>query len=305
MAQAQRGARYEVIAVRYGTRLTTKSDVFLHFAQYGEPDEQLRMDYFFWVARNADRTVLIDCGFNERSGASRGRTMLCPPPAALRRIGIAPEDVGLLIATHAHYDHIGNLDAFPAATVLVSAREYGFWTSELASRPVFASVAEADDISSLRRAAQAGRVRFVYGGPGYGGRNYSGTAAPRYSRQPIAAGIEVVEVGGHTPGQLIVLVEGADGTVVIASDALHYYEQMELDRLFVHVADLPAMYAGLQYLRDLQAAGARIVAGHDPDVGRRFARLAEVGAGPEPGDLDCLAVLISPAQVSPAGPGQP
>ncbi len=295
MARAPRGARYEVIAVRYGTRLTTKSDVFLHFARYGEPDAQLRMDYFFWVARNADRTVLIDCGFNERSGASRGRTMLCPPPTALRRIGIAPEDVGLLIATHAHYDHIGNLDAFPAATVIVSAREYDFWTSQLASRPLFASVAEADDISSLRRAAQAGRLRFVYGG----------AAGSRYSRQPIAAGVEVVEVGGHTPGQLIVLVEGAEGTVVIASDALHYYDQMELDRPFVHVADLPAMYAGLQYLRELQAAGACIVAGHDPEVGRRFAPIAYRGTGQPAGDPDSLAVLISPAQDSTAGPGRP
>lgn len=275
-----------MIAVRYGTRLTTKSDVYLHFGQYGEPDEQVRMDYFFWVARNAERTVLIDCGFNTRSGDRRGRTMLCPPPVALQRIGIAPEDVGLLVATHAHYDHIGNLDAFPAATLIISAREYGFWTSELASRPLFASVAEAGDISSLRRAAQAGRVRFIYGG---------GTAAPRYSRQPVADGIEVVEVGGHTPGQLIVLVDAADGTVVIASDALHYYDQMDLDRLFVHVADLPATYAALQYLRDLQATGARIVAGHDPDVGRRFPPLAGGAAGQAPGDLDGLAVQISPA----------
>jgi glyoxylase-like metal-dependent hydrolase (beta-lactamase superfamily II) len=294
VARAPRSTRYEVIAVRYGTRLTAKSDVFLHFARYGEPDEEIRMDYFFWVARNADRTVLIDCGFNERSGASRGRTMLCPPPAALQRIGIAPEDISLLVATHAHYDHIGNLDAFPAATVIVSAREYSFWTSELASRPLFAGVTEADDISSLRRAAQAGRVSFIYG-PIHRAATHSGSAAPRYSREPIAAGIEVVEVGGHTPGQLIVLLEGTDGTVVIASDALHYYDQMELDRPFVHVADLPAMYAGLQYLRDLQAAGARIVAGHDPDVGRRFPSLADRGAGQGPGELDGLAVQVSPA----------
>ena len=40
------------------------------------------MDYFVWVARNAERTVLIDCGFNEHSGARRNRTMLSPAWAA-------------------------------------------------------------------------------------------------------------------------------------------------------------------------------------------------------------------------------
>ena len=68
MTQAPEPARYEVLAVRYGTRLTRRSEVFLHYELYGEPDAQTRMDYFFWVARSSERTVLIDCGFNERSG---------------------------------------------------------------------------------------------------------------------------------------------------------------------------------------------------------------------------------------------
>jgi glyoxylase-like metal-dependent hydrolase (beta-lactamase superfamily II) len=280
VAAARRGARYEVLAIRYGTGLTRKSEVFLHFEQYGEPDSEVRMDYFVWVVRNAASTILIDCGFNEGSGARRGRTMLCPPPMALQRIGIAPDDVDLLVATHGHYDHIGNLDAFRSAKVIMSAREYEFWTGELASRPLFASVAEADDIAALRRAAQTGRMRFVYGG----------TFRSRYSRQPIADGVEVIEVGGHTPGQLIVVADTSDGAVVIASDALHYYDEMELDRPFAHVADLPAMYAGLQYLRELQAHGALIVAGHDPQVGRRFPAF--------PADRDGLTVRIGRANGS-------
>lgn len=55
-------------------------------------------------------------------------------PYEVHRLGIAPADVDMVIATHAHYDHIGNLDAFPAAEVIISAREYDFWTGPLASR---------------------------------------------------------------------------------------------------------------------------------------------------------------------------
>jgi glyoxylase-like metal-dependent hydrolase (beta-lactamase superfamily II) len=119
-------AEYEVTVLRYGTRTTRKSEVFLHFEVYGEPDVELAMDYFVWVARNADRTVLIDCGFNERSGARRNRTMLHPPVEALRQIGVDATAVSQLIVTHAHYDHIGNLLSFPAARIVVADREFAF-----------------------------------------------------------------------------------------------------------------------------------------------------------------------------------
>lgn len=252
--QNEAAGQYEVMAVRYGTRETRKSDVFLNFDVYGEPDARMQMDYFFWVARNSQRSILVDCGFNERSGLNRGRTMLCPPVEALRRLGIAPSDIGMVIVTHAHYDHIGNLAAFAGAELVMSEREYDFWTGALASRPLFASTAEAEDIDFLRRAKQAGRIRFT-------GR----------AGEPVADGIEIIEVGGHTPGQLLVLISTTGGQAVIASDALHYYEEMERDRPFRHVTDLPAMYAAYDLLRDLCADGTRqLVAGHDPDVARRF-----------------------------------
>jgi glyoxylase-like metal-dependent hydrolase (beta-lactamase superfamily II) len=263
---------YEVTAVRYGTRSTTKSDVFLHFGLYDEPDEPMQMDYFFWVARSPERTILVDCGFNEMSGGRRGRTMLCPPAAALRRLGIDPADISLLILTHAHYDHIGNVAAFPAAELLMSAREYDFWTGPLASRPLFATSAERGDIEALSRARAAGRLRLLPGGPA--------------ARQAVAAGIDVLDVGGHTPGQLVVGVRTELGEVVIASDALHYYDEMRLDRPFTHVADLPAMYRGFELLRDLAANDTTLlVAGHDPEVMRRFPAAGD--------DLAGLAVRIA------------
>jgi glyoxylase-like metal-dependent hydrolase (beta-lactamase superfamily II) len=281
---ADRNARYEVAAVRYGTRLTTKSDVFLHYDLYGEPDQPVRMDYFFWVARNAERTILIDCGFNSRSGARRGRTMLCPPVAALGRLGIAPEAVSLLILTHGHYDHIGNLNEFPAAELVMSEREYDFWTSPLAARPLFATSAETSDIDSLRRARQAGRLRLL-----------PRPAAALPARQQVAAGVDVLEIGGHTPGQLIVLISTGDGEAVLASDALHYYDEMRLDRPFAHVADLPAMYAGFEVLREMSAAGrCYIVAGHDPEVMQRFPPVAASQSDPAAHDVADIGVRIGP-----------
>jgi glyoxylase-like metal-dependent hydrolase (beta-lactamase superfamily II) len=278
---------YQVTAVRYGTRQTTKSDVFLHFGSYGEPDEPLAMDYFFWVARSPARTILVDCGFNSASGARRGRTMLCAPVQALGRLGIASEDVSLLIVTHAHYDHIGNLDEFPAAELIMSAREYEFWTGPLADRPLFATSSEPSDIDALRRARAAGRLRLLPGPAAHG------APAP----QDVADGVCVLEVGGHTPGELIVVVSDGDGEVVLASDALHYYDELRLDRPFRHVTDLPAMYAGFELLRGLADNPARkLVAGHDPEVMRRFPAVDRAAAGAASDGLAGLAVRLGPVR---------
>jgi glyoxylase-like metal-dependent hydrolase (beta-lactamase superfamily II) len=287
---ASDGPGYEVMAVRYGTRQTTKSDVFLHYALYGEPDEPTQMDYFFWVLRGAGRTILVDCGFSERSGARRGRTMLCPPVEALHRLGIEPADVGALIVTHAHYDHIGNLGQFPAAEVIMSAREYEFWTGPLGDRPLFATSAEAEDIAALRRLHADGRLTLL---PDRGA-----SAVP--SPHSVAGGVCVLEVGGHTPGQLVVLARTVDGEAVLASDALHYYDEVRLDRPFAHVADLPAMYHGFELLRELAAEPTRyLVAGHDPEVMRRFPPLA--GADRH---VAGLAVRIGPADASETASGE-
>ncbi|MBO0831912.1 MAG: N-acyl homoserine lactonase family protein [Actinobacteria bacterium] len=292
MVSAGGSPSYQVTAVRYGTRSTTKSDVFLHYSLYGEPDEPVQMDYFFWVVRNPARTILVDCGFNDASGTRRGRTMLLPPVAALRQLGIEPGDVSLLILTHAHYDHVGNVPEFPVAEIVMSEREYEFWTGPLGTRALFATSAETADIAALSQARAAGRLRLLPAPPP------GGSAA----RQSVAPGVDVLELGGHTPGQLVVLVSAEGGEVVIASDALHYYDELRLDRPFTHVADLPAMYQGFELLRELASDKTRyLVAGHDPEVMRRFPADDSLPAG--------LAVRIGPpaggqaaASTSAAGP---
>ena len=62
---------------------------------------------------------------------------------------------------------------------------------------------------------------------------------------------------------------------MLASDAVHYYEELERDRPFSIVASLADMYAAFDRIRALAEAGARVVAGHDPLVAERFGRPAD------------------------------
>jgi glyoxylase-like metal-dependent hydrolase (beta-lactamase superfamily II) len=68
----------------------------------------------------------------------------------------------------------------------------------------------------------------------------------------------------------MVLVGAEPGGVVIASDTVHTYEELEQDWPFISLVDVRGMYETLEQIRELERGGAVIVAGHDPDVVERF-----------------------------------
>ena len=203
---------------------------------------------------------MVDSGFSPEGGAARRRTTLMDMATALRAAGVSPDEVGQVIVTHAHYDHIGGLPAFGAAEVIMTRSEYEFWTGPLGGRTLFAHHTEAAEIGHLRSLRAAGRLTLA-------GRSHQ-----------VAPGIELVEVGGHTPGQAVVSVTAGPGRVILASDAVHYYEELERDRPFSTVVNLADMYAAFDQIREMeQDAGTRVIAGHDPVVARRFPALHDAG----------------------------
>ncbi len=250
---------YEVLIAQYGTREGHRAEVYLNYGIYGQPDGPIGMDYFVWIVRNARRTVLVDVGFSVAGGRNRNRTFVKAPEEIYAALGIDIAAEQTIVVTHAHYDHIGNLDKFPASRIFISQAEYEFWDSPMGRRAQFAWSTEDEEIDALRAAYDAGRVT-----------TFSGTLE-------LAPGIDVIEFGGHTPGVSVVKVKTSEGTVLLASDTVHYYEEYEDDLPFAYVADLPRMYDGFDRIRALVEAGEvqHLVPGHDPDTLNRFTRVED------------------------------
>jgi glyoxylase-like metal-dependent hydrolase (beta-lactamase superfamily II) len=258
------GETYEVVVVRYGQRSTTRGDVFLNYPVYKTPDGPIGMDYFFWVLRSDRRTVVVDTGFSPAGGGNRARTTLVDPIAAFAGLGVRPDDAPTVIVTHAHYDHIGNLAHFDRSPVVIARAETDFWSGPHAHRPLFHHSVEDAELKHLAAVLEEGR------------------AVVFDDAHTVADGIEVLRVGGHTPGQSVVFVRTEAGPVLLASDAVHYYEELTDALPFMSVADLVAMYDGFDLINGLLAADhvVDVVSGHDPSTLARYPALAAAAGHP-------------------------
>lgn len=243
---------WEVFALRYASHAArTRRETFLGI----DPHDAAPMpiDYFIWLLRCGNRTIVVDTGFDAEEGARRGRTIERLPRQALAMLGVDAATIEDVIITHLHYDHAGTLDDFPAARFHLQEAEMAYATGRCMTYAHLRQVYSVDHVVGMVRRVFAGRVIFHDG---------EGEVAP---------GVTVHRIGGHAKGIQVVVVKTGRGPLVLASDAAHYYENFEQYRPFLIVHDVEAMLRGYDRLRQLAGGECtRIIPGHDPLVMARY-----------------------------------
>jgi glyoxylase-like metal-dependent hydrolase (beta-lactamase superfamily II) len=262
-------AEYEVFALRYATHERPRRDNFIAAPGSDPHDSPMPLDYFVWVIRQGSAAWLVDAGFNEAMARQRARTFLRCPIASLAALDIAGAQLKDLIVTHLHYDHAGNLDLLPNARIHIQERELHYATGCNMCRPIFRGAFAVEDVLQVVRGVYSDRVSFCHG------------------QTQVAPGIETYLVGGHTDGLQVVRVHTRRGWIVLASDASHYYENMEREAPYPIVYHVGDMVAGWERVAQLADSPRHVVPGHDPDVLKRYPALANVPAGLA-GEIVCL-----------------
>lgn len=237
---------YELYAIRYGTQAERfrRENVL----DADRPDERMPIDYFIWAVKGPDHVWVLDTGFVAAAALKRKRKLDIRPDEGLAHIGIDASKVEDVILTHVHWDHAGGQDLFPNARFHIQDRELSYAAGRCMCDADLNVGFEAGDITRLIENLFARRLVF-----------HDGDAI-------LAPGLSLHRVGGHTAGMMVVRAKTRRGWMVLASDATHFYENIETDRPFPYYCDLRGVYAGFRRLRELADDPALIIPGHDPLV---------------------------------------
>jgi glyoxylase-like metal-dependent hydrolase (beta-lactamase superfamily II) len=239
---------YTVYALKYAERDTMTCQFFYRDPSHGP----LTLHYYVWLILGGPHPVLVDTGCLDDDARARGMRGYVSPAAMVERAGVKPADVPVALITHLHYDHWAGHALFPGAEYWIQQEEVAFWTGPLAGSPAFGQSANPEALARLGPLGEAHRVRIVEGD------------------QDVLPGIRVHRVGGHTAGLQIVTVRTGRGTVVLTSDASHFYRNVETRQPVQIITSLPEMLVAFETIHALAGAERLIVAGHDPAVATRF-----------------------------------
>ncbi|OGL18793.1 MAG: hypothetical protein A3F92_10805 [Candidatus Rokubacteria bacterium RIFCSPLOWO2_12_FULL_71_22] len=242
---------YEVYALKYAERDTTACQFFYREASHAP----LTLHYYVWLILGGPHPVLVDTGFLEDDARERGIRGYVSPAAMVERAGVKPGDVPVALVTHLHYDHWAGHSLFPAAEYWIQREEVAFWMGPFGRYPAFRGAANVGALTNLVPLNYANRVRMLDGD------------------REVLPGIRVHRVGGHTAGLQIVSVQTGRGTVVLTSDASHFYRNVETRQPVQIITSLPEMLQAFETIHALAGAERLIVAGHDPEVADRFTRV--------------------------------
>ena len=176
------------------------------------PDDRNRIDLGLncLLIRTGDKNILVDTGMGDKwDDKMRGIYDFRPGAGLLgelRKLGLEPADIDLVIQSHLHLDHAGGstrrtdsgdtVPTFPRARYIVQQGEWQAATHpDIRSKPSYVS----DDFLPLQA---AGVIDFIEG------------------NVEIAPGVRTIMTSGHTKFHQSIIVESAGETAVFLADLI-------------------------------------------------------------------------------------
>lgn len=144
---------------------------------------------------------------------------------SIRKAGLRPEDVSLVVNTHLHFDHCGNNKMFPNSKFLVQTDEirYAYFPDR------FMRVSYLRDFFDVE-----------------------GDFLPVRGRYEIEDGLEVLPTPGHTIGHQSVVVKWKNRNIVYAGDAAPLPENIEKRNITGMIYDAAQGIQSIDLLRRIE-----------------------------------------------------
>lgn len=154
--------------------------------------------YLLWDTGLSDRLVALPDGLTVaalRMTSRRSRTLI----SALEGLGVAPKDIRYVAISHVHPDHVGNLDEFPDATVIMQKAEWDY-AATLPQKPF--------SLDHKKQLIEGDKDLFSDGS------------------------LTLLSTPGHTPGHESLLVHlPKTGYVLLSGDVVHFQSNWDNRRI--------------------------------------------------------------------------
>jgi len=247
---APRAPAWRVYAIRYAT---IPAFPVRYLVTGADTTRTLDIAMMCWLLDGGPgRHVLVDAGFYRPKFLDEWKPAgFVRPSDAVRRVGLAPDSITDVVISHVHWDHLDGADLFPNARIWIQREEYTHHVGA-DGMPLNPAI-DTLDAAMLSRLEAAGRVKLVEG-----------------DAQEFLPGLTAYTGGKHTFASQYVGVRTAKGIVVVASDNLYLYENLDRHRPIAQTLDSTSNLAAQERMKRLAASPRLIVPGHDPAVFQRF-----------------------------------
>ena len=251
---------YEVYAIRYASIPDFPVNALISGA---DPARKFSIAMTVWLLRGNGHIILVDSGFYRPQFFKQFKVDgFLKPSEAVAQSGITPavkpEDITDVIITHMHWDHADGMDLFPNARIWLQKDEYNYYTGEAWQPSGKHGGIEPQDVRAVVNLNLAGRVTLVNG-----------------DAQEILPGITCYIGGKHTFQSQFVGVNTKAGTVVLASDNMYLYENLEKHVPIAQTFDSDSNLRAQDRMKQLAASPQLIIPGHDPAVFDKFPKVSD------------------------------
>ena len=252
LAQNSSAATYEVYAFSYGVYPNFPVSALMTGA---DKDRKIDLQMMIWLVKGpGGKNILVDTGcYHENVVKGKGIKDLIKASDAIAKLGLSAADITDVVITHMHWDHADGMDLFPNAKIWIQKDEYSYYTGAAWQAGGKSGGIEPDDVLTIVKLNTAHKVKLVDG-----------------DDREIIDGIKVYTGGRHTFASQYVSVRTASGTVVIASDNMYLYENLEKHAPIAQTFDADSNLKAQDRMKQIASRPDLIVPGHDPMVFVKF-----------------------------------
>jgi len=247
---------YKVYAIRFAS--VSHPMAISDWADKGPQNDSVNIDFMIWLIKGDNgRNVLVDAGFlrDIQDAKEFDVTNYMRPDSALSKLGLKAEDITDIVLSHPHWDHIDGLGLFPNAQVWMQKEDFNYFVGTAWQKGGFNGGFNKRDIRMLIDLNLAGKLTLVDG-----------------DNKEIIPGIKVYTGSRHTFNSEYVVVETGINKVLLASDNIWIYYNLEHMRpaSVGGTFDTTAYKKSMIRMKTLVTNPRFIIPGHDSKIFSKF-----------------------------------